>query len=200
MAKRSNRSRNDAKSRKVDFSGVESGGRKRIPPGEYGPFSIVEITEEEGDAGPYWRVVSELKGGKCKGFKDYNNYSFSPKALWKLRQLLEACGLDVPESKMTLKAKSLLGLEFGGAVEDDTYKGKTRSKVVETFSVEDLEEELETDDEDEDDEEDEEETEDEDEEEEDEEDEEEVDDDEDEEEEDEPKKGKKSKKGKKGKK
>ena len=115
MPKRERKSRNKAKRRRVDFSGVQAGGRRRIPSGDY-PFKIVEISEDEGDAGTYWTVVSEVMTGKHKGFKDYNNYSFSSKALWKLRQLLEACGIDVPESSMNLNPRDLIGLTFGGSV------------------------------------------------------------------------------------
>ena len=185
MPKRERKSRNKAKRRRVDFSGVQAGGRRRIPSGDY-PFKIVEISEDEGDAGTYWTVVSEVMTGKHKGFKDYNNYSFSSKALWKLRQLLEACGIDVPESSMNLNPRDVIGLTSGGSVEDDTYKGKTRSKVMDVFSIDELEE-SDDDDEDEDDD-------DEDEEDDDEEIDDDEDDEEEEEEEEEPPKKKKKKK------
>lgn len=140
-----------AKTKKVDFSGVQSSGRRKIPSGDY-RFKITEITEHEGDAGDYWRVVSEITEGKYKGFKDYSNYSFSTKALWKLKQLLEALGIDVPESRMLVKPGDLLGLEYGASTEDEEYNGKVRSKIADVFSLDELEDSGEDSDEDEEDE------------------------------------------------
>lgn len=177
-----------------DFSDVKTASRKKIPSGDY-KFRIEEIEDGEGDAGPYWKVISTISEGKHEGFKDWSNYSHSKKALWKLAQLLTACGIKVSKKKMTVDKKSLIGCEFGATVEDDTYEGKTRSKIADVFPVDELEEtDEEEDEEDEENDEDEDEEDDEEVDDEDKEDEDEEEDEEDEEEEETTKKKSKTKK------
>lgn len=174
----------------IDFSDVDTQQRRRkIPSGDYA-FRITEIEDGEGEKGPYWTVISEVTSGKYEGFKDWSRYSFSQKALWKLAQLLTACGIEVSKKKMNLRKKDLIGLEFGASVEEEEYEGKVRSRIADVFPMSELEESDEDEEETEnaneaDDDEDEEEVDDEDEEEVDE------DEDEDEDEEETPKKTKK---------
>ena len=146
-----------ARSKTFDFSDVETGKRRKIPVGDY-KFNIEEVEDGEGEKGPYWTVISTISGGPYDGFKDWSRYSHSQKALWKLAQLLTACGMKVSKKKMQIDRNQLIGLEFGASVEDDTYEGKTRSKIADVFPIDELEEDEEDSEEDseEDDEEDEE--------------------------------------------
>lgn len=118
----------------IDFTGVEA--RKMVPEGDH-KLKAVEATLEDGDQYPYIAWVLEVQSGAGKGGKLYDNTSLSPKALWRLRTLLEAMGIEVPEGKMTMDLDGWIkdGEEFIGTVEHEKYEGKTKARLVDVFSV-----------------------------------------------------------------
>lgn len=115
----------------IDMTGVEA--RKHIPEGDY-RLKAVEATVEEGDTAPYIAWVFEVQDGKGKGGKLYDNTSLSPKALWRLRTLLEAMGIDCDgKLEVDLKAWVRDGGEFIGTVEHEEYEGKKRPRLVDVM-------------------------------------------------------------------
>lgn len=136
-----------SKSIKVDFTGVESRVGS-IPAGEYVVKVVkVESTESSNDNDMLkWHV--EISEGKFKGKKLIFNTVLIPEALWNLRNLLEAMGVDVPDDELDIDLEEMEGQQFVAHVEDREYQGKTRSDVVGYSSVENHEE-VETDEEDE---------------------------------------------------
>lgn len=158
----------------VDFSGVDStGGRVRIPEGDYRVRvkSVKHDTSKAGNAMLVWEF--EVSEGKHAGKVLRDRTVLQANSLWKLKQLLEAMGVEVPSKRVALRLEKYLKKELGVTTVDDEYEGKISSKVGDYISTDVLDESSE-------------------------EDEDEV---EDEEEEDEaPKRSKKAKKGKKGKK
>jgi len=122
---------------KVDFTNVEPGGK--VPEGDY-PVIVKEVTAEESSNGnPYLRFVFSVAEGRHKGKQLYHNTSLQPQALFNLRNTLEALGMEVPQSAISLDLDNLVGLTAAVAVELETYQGKERSRVVEVFPLEDLE-------------------------------------------------------------
>ncbi len=134
----------------VDFTGVDKGTKRRIPAGDYA-FKVDKCYEDVSQSGNnmvvFECVISE---GKHKGFRAWVQCAITPKALWKLRQMLEALGVEVPQGKFKLVPKKYVGLEFGATVEDDTYEGKTRSKIADVFQLDELDSSTKTEDEDDD--------------------------------------------------
>ncbi len=122
----------------VDLSGVESSGRLKAGPQR---LTVDEIEENEGDAGPYltW-ILSGENGGKC-----WENTSLAESALWKLRGILEALGMEIPDEEFTLELEEYVGLELMGSIELETYQGKDKPVLVDCWPIEE-----EDDDEDED--------------------------------------------------
>lgn len=143
MAKtRSGRDRN-SNSVNVDFTGVES-GQKKIPEGTYS-VSLDEATIEKSSGGNnYIKMVFSVVEGKFKGSKLYHNCSLLPQALFNLKQVLQALGLDVPDKAYDLNLREILGLTCEVEVVHEAYEGKTKSVISEFISPEgDEEEELE---------------------------------------------------------
>jgi hypothetical protein len=196
----------------IDFGKEEEGGgRIRWKKGDY-HVKIVKVKKgrsEQKDS-PYVAVSFKVLEGPKKGKTITERLYLSPKALKRLRMLLEATGTKVPKKAVNLKFEKLLGKKLWIEIEDDKSEEYGTKSVVafEGFMSEedyeesdpDEDEDEDEDDEDEDsDEEDEDESDDEDEDEDDddEEDDEEEDDEDDEEEEEKPKKkAKKSSKSK----
>lgn len=174
----------------VDFSDVESrGGEKssgrriHVPAGDYAAkIKQAQIVKSSEKKTPGIRVDFIITQGKQRGKVIWDNFWLTESSLWRVRQLLEAAGIKVPNRKTAIDVVKLKGKELAITLDDDEYDDRVYSRVVDTFRVDILEEgEDEGDDDEGDDEE--EEDEDEDEDEEDEEDDDEEDDDEDEEEE-----------------
>jgi hypothetical protein len=163
----------------VDFGHPDAkggGGRVHIPPGDY-PAKIVEVEETESESSGnrmlVWRL--QITDGKYEGKKLLTRTVITPKALWRLRNLIEATGSTVPDKAVNLRPNKYVGEEIGIVVDDDEYENRVYSDIRDFVSIEDLtEEEEEEEEEDEEDEEEDEEPEDEVEDEEEEEDEEEL--------------------------
>lgn len=111
----------------VDMSGVESGG-KAVPDGVYAVV-VHEISEEEGDKGPYLKWVFKITDGPASSALLYDNLSLSPKALWKLKGLLETLGVEVPDSSMELDLEEYIGMEMTVTIANEEYQGKDRPKI-----------------------------------------------------------------------
>jgi hypothetical protein len=125
----------------VDFTDVESGGgRVRVPEGDY-RVSVASVKQETAKSGNEMLVWEfEFEGGKAKG-KSIRDYTvLQPNALWKLKQLLEALGIDVPSKRIDFipLMKKLKGKELGITVVDEEYENKISSKVSDYIDLETL--------------------------------------------------------------
>jgi len=127
----------------VDFEGVESGGgRVRVPEGDY-KLRLVSVktgtAKSSGNTMLIWEY--EIAEGKYKGkkFKDYT--TLNVEARWKLKKVLEAFGIDVPDAKMDLAPvlKKLKGKPVGATVTDEEYEGKISSKITDYVDLDVLE-------------------------------------------------------------
>lgn len=126
----------------VDFTGVESGGgRIRVPEGDYG-LKIKKVEHKKGeDSGkPYLNFTFEITKGDKKGIGKSlpHSCSLQKQALWNLRNLLEACGKQVPAKALKIDTAKLVGLTCAGTISDDEYEGKKKSVIAALFPLADL--------------------------------------------------------------
>lgn len=125
----------------VNFEGVEGGGGQftHIPEGDYA-FKVTKTTMKKGeDSGqPYIEMFSEVTQGDKKGKKLRDTFSLQKKALWKLRNFLEACGKTVPSKAVKLDIAKMVGWEFAGTTSDDEYEGKKKSIISSYFPLSEL--------------------------------------------------------------
>lgn len=116
---------------KVDFTGVE--GAVKLADDDY-HVKCVEVSMETSESSNKYlawvfRTVEDDKGPL------YYNTSLQPQALWNLRNLLETFGLEVPDGPMDLDLKAMPGNEMIAVVENETYEGKKRPKIVDFMPV-----------------------------------------------------------------
>lgn len=134
MARTSRRKRNVVE---VDFTDVDlDGGGFRIEPGDY-PLKVVEAVQEvSNNDNDMITWTFEGTKGKAKGktFKMWT--ALVPEALWKLHSVLTALEVDIPESAFELDLDDMVDLECMGVIDDDTYQNKTRSKLMDVYSLE----------------------------------------------------------------
>lgn len=115
----------------VDFTGVESGGSRAIPDGEY-LLEVVSVEEKEtkdGDSSYLawkWKIVD----GEYKSATVYDNTSLKPTALWRLKTLLEVLGMEV-SGKMGLNFGELKGKRLLAKIANETYQGKEKPRLTE---------------------------------------------------------------------
>lgn len=151
----------------VDFTGVETGGRP-CPDGTY-KAEITAFTQEESSTGnPMIVAKYKVLNGKGKGALIYDNLSLQPQALFRLKAVCEACGIEA-DGAADLDLDDMVGQELLIDVENETYEDKKRPRAAGYAPLggktDEEEDESEDEDEDEDESEDEDETEDEEEEE-----------------------------------
>lgn len=128
------RSRRKTNSLTVDFSGVETLGRFHED-GDY-RLRVVEVTQEDGDKYPYLNWCLESVDDP-EGARVYNNTSLAPQSLWNVKAMLEAIGVEVPDSEFDLDLDEYVDLELMGKVEMEPYEGKSRPRLADFWPVED---------------------------------------------------------------
>lgn len=113
----------------VDFSNTES----KLKPGEY-LGTVEEVTVETSQSNTeYLKWKFKLDEGGIA----YYNTSLQPQALWNLRNLLEALGVEVPNSALDIDMEDLLGRELMILIDLEEYEGKKRPKMTDFWPVED---------------------------------------------------------------
>lgn len=126
------RARASGRVHEVDFTGIESGGGGgfRIPEGNYA-VRVEEVKKGiSSNDNEQFEWIFKGTEGKAKGKTFYFYTPLVEQALWKLRETLVALGQEVPDGAMDVDLDELEGLEGVGAVEDDEYRGKIRSKLA----------------------------------------------------------------------
>ena len=119
------------------FAGVEvGGGGFRIPAGDYA-MKCTGVTEET-SRNDNEMLVFRFEGieGKAKGRSFRLHCALVEKAYWKLRQVLEALGVECPDDPSDLDPEDVIGVEVIGTVADNEYEGKINSRLEEIRSAE----------------------------------------------------------------
>lgn len=145
MATKSRKGRSSS-SVNVDLSGVEV-SRKAIPEGTY-EVVVNEATQKNSrDGNPMIAFEFEVAEGAHKGAKLYENCSLQPQALFKLKSVLLALGMDIPNKAFDLNLRDLVGLTCEVEVGHEVYEGKKRARILQYNDPEDTQDENEEDEE-----------------------------------------------------
>lgn len=94
-----------------------------------------ECTLEDGQNAPYFAL--KLEGtDEFEGAVMYHNASTSEKSLWRLRPLVEAFGIDIPDGPMDLAPEDFVGKFAMCSVYKDRYDGKVSMKPEDFWAAE----------------------------------------------------------------
>lgn len=116
--------------------GTFAGKIKRYPEGDY-PAVIATVEDHESDSGnECWLFGIKVKSALLPYY-----CVLDAKNLWKVRNLFEASGLDVPKKKAKIDPTQLLGEKVAVTLEDDEYEDKIKSVVAAVFPIDELEDE-----------------------------------------------------------
>lgn len=139
MATKSRKGRSSS-SVNVDLSGVEA-SRKAIPEGTYEVVVNEAIQKDSRDGNPMIAFEFEVAEGAHKGAKLYENCSLQPQALFKLKSVLLALGMDIPNKAFDLNLRDLVGLTCEVEVGHEVYEGKKRARILQYNDPEESQEE-----------------------------------------------------------
>lgn len=116
----------------LDFSNVET--RVKVEEGEY-EVAVEECEEKEGQVAPYlaWKFKID-EGSESDGGVLYLNTSMSEAALWNLKALFEALGIEV-DGEMEVDPSEYVGERCMVSIELETFEGKKRPRIVDFWAV-----------------------------------------------------------------
>lgn len=140
MAIRNKRRGREGSSVNLDLSGVEV-NRKAIPEGTYAVVvNKAELTKSR-EGNNMIKMEFEVTEGPHKGAKLFENCSLQPQALFKLKSVMLALGMDIPNGSFDLDTNDLVGLNCEVEVGHETYEGKKRARILEYINAEEADEE-----------------------------------------------------------
>ena len=132
--------RTKATARAIDFTNVKEGSgfnKKRMPAGDYvAKITRVEDSPSKKDGEAQWLFSITLEDHKSVTYPYY--CKLVENQLWKLRNLIQACGIAVPRKKIKLDPERLVGKLIGVTLEDDEYDGKAQSVIAAIFEATDV--------------------------------------------------------------
>ena len=115
---------------RVDFTNVEE---FEVMPTDIYPVVITGIEERAGKTSglPYLNVEMAVTEGEYEGRKLWGMVSFSPKAAFKVKEFLVACGVSAEEleGNYDVEPEDYIGIEILASVIVDQYNGKENNKV-----------------------------------------------------------------------
>lgn len=139
MANKNKRRGRGGSSVNLDLSGVEV-GRKAIPEGTYAVVvNKAELTKSR-EGNNMIKLEFEVTEGPHKGAKLFENCSLQPQALFKLKGVMLALGMDIPNGSFDLDTNDLVGLNCEVEVGHETYEGKKRARILEYINPEEADE------------------------------------------------------------
>lgn len=120
----------------LDLSKVE--GRVNVKEGDH-LLEVMEVTKEQGQKGDYLNWKFRVVEGDSEGGIVYNNTSLSEQSLWNVRTLLEALGVEIPDTEFDIEPEELVGLTLMGTIELETYEGKKKPRLSDFWAAEEAE-------------------------------------------------------------
>lgn len=145
MATKNRRRGREGSSVNLDLSGVEV-SRRAIPEGTYAVVvNKAELTKSR-EGNNMIKMEFEVTEGPHKGAKLFENCSLQPQALFKLKSVMLALGMNIPEGSFDLDTNDLVGLNCEVEVGHETYEGKKRARILEYINAEEADEEEEEED------------------------------------------------------
>jgi hypothetical protein len=107
-----------------------------IPEGKYAARidKVEEKISKPPKNNPYWQLTFTLLEEPFTGRKAWDKFMLSVDALWKLKNLLDAIGIEV-KGESDLDSSDLLGQEVGIVIKHETYENQLKHRVQGFFSL-----------------------------------------------------------------
>lgn len=120
---------------RVDFGAEPESSGFDVTPGKY-VARVESIEKKMGDKGAYLLWKLKILTGACKGKSIDHRTTLVPGALFGLHDTLEAMGITVPKSAVSIDPDKFIGKTFGIETNYRTYEGNEYSQVKKVFKPE----------------------------------------------------------------
>ena len=118
----------------IDMTGVKTNSFEAIPKGKY-DVAIFNVEYKEGKAAPYLAITYKVQEGPFAGRQVFDNVSFSPKALFKLKGLLAVVMPEVDTNgKLSFDPDDLVGKQCAIVVTHEEYNGESQARVTKVLA------------------------------------------------------------------
>lgn len=132
MARRTTGRTKKSASARVDFSNVS----KSFEAGEDYRIRCTECTLEEGQKAPYFNLkLQGVEGGEYENSVMYHKASTSESSLWRLRPVVEAFGIEIPDGPFDLDPSDFIGKEAMVSTYLDRYEGGSSIRPDEFWPI-----------------------------------------------------------------
>lgn len=114
---------------KFDFTNV-SDDFEILPKGKYVVYLFdvdLKKTQKKDDM---YVLILKVAEGEYKGRQLFFNLPVMPQTMWKIKETLEAFGVEVPKSVLSIDFDELLGKKVVANVDHREYQGKDREDVT----------------------------------------------------------------------
>ena len=128
-SRRTARAKKRSTIRTVDMTGVESGGRSISDGWASLTIKKAEWVDSKSSDNEMIKLTLTAKRGKEKATV-YDNLVNTEASLFKMKQVLEAIGQEVPDGAVEIDADELVGAELEGLIANEDYEGKDQPRVI----------------------------------------------------------------------
>lgn len=120
----------------VDFSNVQDVEFEVLPAGVYSTV-ISGAQVKQGQNHPYLALELQIQDGDYSGRKVWDNLSFSPNALWKMKKLFSALEMETT-GNIEFEPEDLIGEEVAITLRIATDKENRQRNTVHNYLIEEV--------------------------------------------------------------
>lgn len=114
----------------IDLTNYKETTSARVAPGRYSVV-VTSADQDESKAGNPMIVLNlTINGGEFDGSTLVDRLALTEKAMFRVVAFMQALGLKTPKEKFRVNLDSWVGRSLSVDVDDDTYQGRTSSRVV----------------------------------------------------------------------
>ena len=115
---------------KANFDFTDVNSFETIPQGKYTCY-LFDVDERTTKAGaPMYVLILKIADGEYKGRQLFYNLPVMKQTMWKIKESIEAFGLELPKGPISIDFDDLLGKKVKAIVTHREWEGKTRENVA----------------------------------------------------------------------
>lgn len=115
---------------KANFDFTDVGTFETIPQGKYTCYLFDVDLRQTRKGDDMYVLILKIADGEHKGRQLFYNLPVMKRTMWKIKESIEAFGVELPQSKVSFDFENLLGRKVKAVVTHREWEGKTRENVA----------------------------------------------------------------------
>lgn len=115
---------------KANFDFTDVGTFETIPQGKYTCYLFDVDLKQTKKGDDMYVLILKIADGEHKGRQLFYNLPVMKQTMWKIKESIEAFGVELPQSKVSFDFENLLGRKVKAVVTHREWEGKTRENVA----------------------------------------------------------------------